>query len=67
MNSIDSRAGVLIVTHRTPRVIAEVIRVFMLYWCQMDANHALQMTFEYKPIADRVEFNGTELLDTDTR
>ena len=51
-NSIETKSGVLIVTHRTPRVIAEVVRVFFLYFCQLDANHSLRITFEERPIND---------------
>ena len=51
-NSIETKAGVLIVTHRTPRVISEVVKAFFAYWCQMDANHCLQITFEERPIND---------------
>ena len=57
----DPITGTLIVTHRTPNVIAEVVRVFFQYWCQTDANHCLQVTFERKPIY----YADTELLDND--
>jgi hypothetical protein len=60
MNTLDTAAGVLIITHRTPRVIAELIRVFFLYWYSTDANHCLQITFERKPIVEGLD---GELLD----
>lgn len=59
--TLDPTTGVLIITHRTPHTIAELVRVFFLYWCQTDANHCLQITFERKPIADGIDV--PELLD----
>lgn len=45
-------SGILIITHRTPENerIAALMQSYQSFWHQLDANHCLQITFEYKPI-----------------
>jgi hypothetical protein len=54
MNTLESQAGTIIVTHGTPlyQALAEMTRAFFAYYLQLEANSQLSvvMTLEIKPI-----------------
>ena len=59
MNTIETRAGVLIFTHRTPAPEREMLAAFWPYWLECNANQCIQVTFEIKPIF----FNDDQLAE----